>query len=118
MRISEDETDEEIFHDACFAVGMCCLKLASGGGEITRERLGIELMRLLGACIEKREECPSSLLFAIDSWAGSRMRFPGKPPSPRKVAYEGSGFVSSGFYRCSPGHPNDTETGRLFQWRI
>lgn len=41
MRISEDETDQEIYHDACFAAGMCCIKLASEGGEINRERLAI-----------------------------------------------------------------------------
>jgi len=29
MKISEDETDQDIYHDACFAAGMCCLKLAS-----------------------------------------------------------------------------------------
>jgi len=45
---------------------MCCLKLTSEGGEIIRARLAIELMRLLGACIEKKEQCPSSLLFAIE----------------------------------------------------
>ena len=70
MSTDEDETDEEIYHDACFAAGMCCLKLASEGGEINRERLTIELMRLLGAVIEKREECPSSLLFAIEQMRG------------------------------------------------
>ncbi|HBH6890056.1 TPA: hypothetical protein KUM96_004318 [Serratia marcescens] len=70
MSTDEDETDEEIYHDACFAAGMCCLKLASEGGEINRERLAIELMRLLGAVIEKREECPSSLLFAIEQLRG------------------------------------------------
>ncbi|MHC2598977.1 hypothetical protein ACVLVH_004660 [Kluyvera sp. 1366] len=70
MSTDEDETDEEIYHDACFAAGMCCLKLASEGGEINRERLAIELMRLLGAVIEKREECPSSLLFAIEQMRG------------------------------------------------
>lgn len=70
MKMSEDETDEEIYHDACFATGMCCLKLAGEGGEITRARLAIELMRLLGACIEKREQCPSSLLFAIEQLRG------------------------------------------------
>lgn len=70
MSTDEDETDEDIYHDACFAAGMCCLKLASEGGEINRERLAIELMRLLGAVIEKREECPSSLLFAIEQLRG------------------------------------------------
>lgn len=70
MRTDEDETEEDIYHDACFATGMCCLKLASEGVEITRERLAIELMRLLGAVIEKREECPSSLLFAIEQLRG------------------------------------------------
>lgn len=49
MKTNEDETEEEIYHDACFAVGMCCLKLASEGGVITRELLAIELMRLMGA---------------------------------------------------------------------
>lgn len=70
MSTDEYETDEDIYHDACFAAGMCCLKLASEGGEINRERLAIELMRLLGAVIEKREECPSSLLFAIEQLRG------------------------------------------------
>ncbi|KGT88787.1 hypothetical protein [Enterobacter cancerogenus] len=70
MRISEDETDQDIYHDACFAAGMCCLKLASEGGEINRERLAIELMRLLGGLIEQREECPSSLIFAIEQLRG------------------------------------------------
>lgn len=70
MSTDEVETDEEIYHDACFAAGMCCLKLASKGGEINRELLSIELMRLLGAVIEKREECPSSLLFAIEQLRG------------------------------------------------
>ncbi|WP_052205941.1 hypothetical protein [Pantoea rodasii] len=70
MSTDEYETDEDIYHDACFAAGMCCLKLASEGGEINRERLAIELMRLLGALIEKREECPSSLLFAIEQLRG------------------------------------------------
>lgn len=70
MGTDEDETDEDIYHDACFAAGMCCLKLASEGGEINRERLAIELMRLLGALIEKREECPASLLFAIEQLRG------------------------------------------------
>lgn len=70
MSTDEDETSEDIYHDACFAAGMCCLKLASEGGEINRERLSIELMRLLGALIEKREECPSSLLFAIEQLRG------------------------------------------------
>lgn len=70
MSTDEDETDEDIYHDACFAAGMCCLKLASEGGEINRERLAIELMRLLGAVIEKKEECPSSLLFAIEQLRG------------------------------------------------
>lgn len=70
MSTDEDETDEDIYHDACFAAGMCCLKLASEGGEINRERLAIELMRLLGAVIEKREECPPSLLFAIEQLRG------------------------------------------------
>ncbi|MEN4559520.1 hypothetical protein ABEG45_22395 [Pantoea agglomerans] len=55
MRISEDDTDQEIYHDA---TGMCCMKLASEGGEINRERLTIELMRLLGGLIEQREESP------------------------------------------------------------
>lgn len=32
MKTNEDETEEEIYHDACFAAGMCCLKLASEGG--------------------------------------------------------------------------------------
>lgn len=70
MSTDEYETDEDIYHDACFAAGMCCLKLACEGGEINRERLAIELMRLLGAVIEKREECPSSLLFAIEQLRG------------------------------------------------
>lgn len=70
MSTDEYETDEDIYHDACFAAGMCCLKLASEGGKINRERLAIELMRLLGAVIEKREECPSSLLFAIEQLRG------------------------------------------------
>jgi hypothetical protein len=33
-----------------------CLKLASEGGEINREQLAIELMRLLGGLILQREE--------------------------------------------------------------
>ncbi|QZY97799.1 hypothetical protein [Pantoea dispersa] len=70
MNSPEEETSEDIYHDACFAAGMCCLRLASEGGEINRERLAIELMRLLGALIEKREECPSSLLFAIEQLRG------------------------------------------------
>ncbi len=70
MSTDEYETDEDIYHDACFVAGMCCLKLASDGGEINRERLTIELMRLLGAVIEKREEYPSSLLFAIEQLRG------------------------------------------------
>lgn len=36
----------KIFYDACFAAGMCCLRLASEGGELNRERLAIELMQL------------------------------------------------------------------------
>jgi len=32
MRISQDDTNQEIYHDACFATGMCCMKLASEGG--------------------------------------------------------------------------------------
>lgn len=70
MNSPEEETSEDIYHDACFAAGMCCLRLASKGGEINRERLSIELMRLLGALIEKREECPSSLIFAIEQLRG------------------------------------------------
>ncbi|WP_182057940.1 hypothetical protein [Pantoea sp. ME81] len=70
MNSPEEETSEDIYHDACFAAGMCCLRLASEGGEINRERLSIELMRLLGALIEKREECPSSLIFAIEQLRG------------------------------------------------
>lgn len=76
MSTDDYETDEEIYHDACFAAGMCCLKLASEGGEINRERLAIELMRLLGAVIEKREECPSSLLFAIEQLRGEPDEMP------------------------------------------
>ena len=70
MKTNEDETEEDIYHDACFAAGMCCLKLASEGGVITRELLAIELMRLMGACIKKREECPPALLFAIEQIRG------------------------------------------------
>lgn len=70
MNSPEEETSEDIYHDACFAAGMCCLRFASEGGEINRERLSIELMRLLGALIEKREECPSSLIFAIEQLRG------------------------------------------------
>ncbi|WGK60044.1 hypothetical protein [Pantoea sp. SS70] len=76
MSTDDYETDEEIYHDACFAAGMCRLKLASEGGEINRERLAIELMRLLGAVIEKREECPSSLLFAIEQLRGEPDEMP------------------------------------------
>jgi hypothetical protein len=46
MRNHEYETVEEIFYDACFAAGTCCLRLASEGGELNRERLAIELMQL------------------------------------------------------------------------
>ncbi|MCI1029637.1 DUF2767 domain-containing protein [Pantoea dispersa] len=70
MIFSEDETDKEIYHNACFAAGMCCMQLASENGEITRERLATELVRLLGACIEKKELCPSSLIFAIEQLRG------------------------------------------------
>ena len=70
MRMSEIETNQDIYHDACFVDGMCCMKLASEGVEINRERLAIELMRLLGTLIEKREECPPSLLFAIEQLRG------------------------------------------------
>lgn len=70
MRISQDDTDQEIYQGACFATGMRCMKLASEGGEINRERLAIELMRLLGGLIEQREECPSSLIFVIEQLRG------------------------------------------------
>jgi hypothetical protein len=46
MRIHEYETVKEIFYYVCFVAGMCCLRLASEGGELNRERLAIELMQL------------------------------------------------------------------------
>jgi hypothetical protein len=54
MRISEDKIDKKIYHYARFAAGMRCQKLASESGEITRDWLAIELMCLLGPCIQKK----------------------------------------------------------------
>ena len=59
---------------------MCCLKLASHAGEINRERLAIELMRLLGGLIEQREECPSSLIFGIEQLRGEPVKKQDKAP--------------------------------------
>jgi hypothetical protein len=43
-----------------------CLLMARDGEEINRTQLTVELMRLLGSCIEQAGQCPPPLLFAIE----------------------------------------------------
>ncbi|WP_217550539.1 DUF2767 family protein [Pantoea sp. GbtcB22] len=58
--------NDNLYDEACRLTGMCCLTMARDGEEINRAQLTVELMRLLGTCIEQVGQCPSPLLFAIE----------------------------------------------------
>lgn len=58
--------NDNLYDEACRLTGMCCLMMARDGEEINRTQLTVELMRLLGTCIEQVGQCPPPLLFAIE----------------------------------------------------
>ncbi|KGT92365.1 hypothetical protein [Enterobacter cancerogenus] len=65
MKIDVDLNDN-LFDEACRLAGMCCLLTARVGEEINRAQLAVELMRLLGSCMELARQYPPPLLFAIE----------------------------------------------------
>ena len=66
MRITGDEPELQIYHEACPMVGLCCLMLASNGAETDRRELAYQLKRLGWEYNQVTDELHPSLFFAIE----------------------------------------------------
>lgn len=66
MKITGDEPELKIYHEACRMIGQCCLILASNGAETDRRELAYQLKRLAWEYIQVTDELHPSLLLAIE----------------------------------------------------